>query len=294
MSIEPNPPTLPRRVLGRRLREMRELAGLTRAKAARSCEMGAQTLWRLETGRNSETKKIVINALCDVYEASADDRRELLWLVDESRKDGWWQSYADAVVPEVEMYLDLERAACEVFTWQTMSLPGLVQTPGYRRAMWEIAQTLGNPVDLDREVLLLQRRQERLRDEAGFALGVVLSEAVLRHPVGGAEVMAEQLDHLAELCVLPNVSLRVVPLDAPDHLGLNAKDFLFLEFPEHLNPVLTEPPVVYVEGFTGALYLDKPSEIVRYQAARQSILHVALDERDTHRLIEATAREHRS
>ena len=106
--------------------------------------------------------------------------------------------------------------------------------------------------------------------------------------------MAEQLDHLAGLCGLPNVSMRVVPLGAPDHLGLNAKDFLFLMFPDHMNPVFTEPPVVYVEGFTGALYLDKPSEIVRYQAARQSILHVALDERDTHRLIEATAREHRS
>ncbi|WP_280401983.1 helix-turn-helix domain-containing protein [Nocardia carnea] len=293
MSIEPNPPTLPRRVLGRRLREMRELRGLTRAHAARRCEMGAQTLWRLETGRNSETKKIVVNALCDVYEASADDRRDLLWLVDESRKDGWWQSYADAVVPEVEMYLDLEQAACGVFTWQTMTLPGLVQTPGYRRAMWDIAKTLGNPVDLDREVLLLERRQERLRDSSGFALGVVLSEAVLRHPVGGAEVMAEQLGHLVGLSDLPNVSLQVVPLDAPDHLGLNAKDFILLEFPEHLNPVLTEPPVVYVEGFTGALYLDKPGEIDRYQAARESILHVALDERDTHRLIEAAAREHR-
>lgn len=167
MSIEPNPPTLPRRVLGRRLREMRELAGLSRAHVARRCEMGVQTLWRLETGRNSETKKIIVNALCDVYEASVDDRRDLLWLVDESRKDGWWQSYDGAVVPEVEMYLDLEQAACEVFTWQTMSLPGLLQTPDYRRAMWEIAKTLGHPVDLDREILLLQRRQERLRDSSG-------------------------------------------------------------------------------------------------------------------------------
>lgn len=294
MSIEPNPPTLPRRVLGRRLREMRELAGLTRAHAARRCEMGAQTLWRLETGRNSETKKIIVNALCDVYEASVGDRRELLWLVDESRKDGWWQSYADAVVPEVEMYLGLEQASCEIFTWQTTSLPGLLQTPGYRRAMWEIAKCLGKPVDLDREILLLQRRQERLYDSSGFTLRVVLSEAVLRHPVGGVGVVAEQLDHLASLCSLPNVSLLVVPLDAPDHLGLNSKDFLFLEFPEHANPVLTEPPVVYVEGFTGALYLDKPSEIIRYQAARDSVLDVALDERGTHHLIEATAREHRS
>jgi hypothetical protein len=60
-----------------------------------------------------------------------------------------------------------------------------------------------------------------------------------------------------------------------------------------MNPALTEPPVVYVEGFTGSLYLDKPSEIEQYQAARASVLQVALDESDTQRLIEAAAREHR-
>ncbi|MFI5720351.1 helix-turn-helix domain-containing protein [Nocardia sp. NPDC051750] len=294
MSIEPNPPTLPRRVLGRRLRELRELAGLTRAKAARSCEMGAQTLWRLETGRNSETKKMVINALCDTYEASVDDRRELLWLVDESRKDGWWHSMADAVVPEAEMYLGLEQAAREVFTWQTMIVPGLLQTRAYRSALWKIAEPLGRSIDLDSELALLERRQKRLHDASGFAVEVALSESVLRQPVGDTECMAGQLGHLAEMCALPNISLRVVPFGAPGHLGLAAKHFIYLVFPDHMNPVLTEPPVVYVEGFTGALYLDKPSEIDQYQAARGSILQVALDEGETQRLIEATAREYRA
>jgi transcriptional regulator with XRE-family HTH domain len=289
-----NPPTLPRRVLGRRLRELREVAGMSRANAARRCEMGAQTLWRLESGRNSETKKMVVNALCDTYGASAEERRELLWLVDESRKDGWWQSYADAMVPEVEMFLGLEQAACEMFSWQRGALPGLLQTPGYRRAMWEISKSLGKPVDFEREIVLLQRRQERLQDLSGFTLDVALNESIVRHPTGGTETMADQLDHLLEVSKLPNVSLRVVPFRAPDHLGLTAEDFVYLEFPDHLNPVLTEPPVIYVETFTGALYLDKQIEIAQYKAARSSILQVALDERDTQRLIEATAREYRA
>jgi transcriptional regulator with XRE-family HTH domain len=289
-----NPPTLPRRVLGRRLRELREVAGMSRANAARRCEMGAQTLWRLETGRNSETKRMVVNALCDTYEASAEDRRELLWLVEESRKDGWWQSsFADAVVPEAEMFLGLEHAAREIFTWQTTTMPGLLQTHGYRYAMWEIAKPLGRSIELDREIALLQRRQARLHNSSDFTFEAALSEAVLRHPIGGAEIMAEQMDHLLEMSVLPQVSLRVVPLDARDHLGWTTKHFVYLEFPEHVNPALTEPPVVYVEGFTGSLYLDKPSEIEQYQAARASILQVALDESDTQRLIEAAAREHR-
>ncbi|NKY57645.1 helix-turn-helix domain-containing protein [Nocardia flavorosea] len=272
---------------------MREVAGLTRAKAARKCEMGAQTLWRLESGRNKETKKMVVNALCDTYEASADDRRELLWLVDESRKDGWWHSYADAVVPEAEMFVGLEQAARTVFSWQTMTLPGLLQTPGYRRAMWTIGEPLGRKIDLEREIDLLRRRQERLSDPSGFTLEVVLDESALRAPIGGMAAMADQLDHLVELSARPHISIRVVPLGAPQHLGMAAKHFVYLEFPDHLNPVLTEPPVVYVEGFTGGLYLDKPNEIEQYQAARASVLEVALDDRDTERLLEATAREYR-
>ncbi|MET8798712.1 helix-turn-helix transcriptional regulator [Nocardia sp. NPDC004568] len=297
MSIESNaanPPTLPRRVLGRRLRELREEAGLSRANAARRCEMGAQTLWRLESGRNSETKKMVVNALCDTYGASAADRRELLWLVDESRKDGWWQSYADVMFPEFEMFLGLELAASRIFSFQSTTLPGLIQTSDYRRATWDISTALGAEIDLDRELGLLRKRQERLHNSSNFNLDVVLGESALRHLIGNSEIMADQLDHLTEVCTLPNVSLRVVRFEAPNHLGLAAKDFVYLEFPEHVNPVLTEPPVVYVEGFTGALYLDKPSEIDQYQAARDSILHVALDERDTQRLLEATAREYRA
>lgn len=141
---------------------------------------------------------------------------------------------------------------------------------------------------------LLQRRQERLSERSGFALEVALSESVLRQRIGAAEIMADQLDHLVVQATRPNVSLRIVPFDAPSHLGLMSKHFVYLEFPQHLNPALTEEPVVYIEGFTGSLYLDKPTEIDQYQTTRASILQVALDEDDTLRLIRATAREYRS
>ncbi|MGW0178729.1 DUF5753 domain-containing protein, partial [Nocardia sp. NPDC003345] len=200
----------------------------------------------------------------------------------------------DVMFPEFEMFLGLERAACKIFSWQSTTLPGLVQTPDYRRATWDISTALGAQIDLDRELGLLRKRQERLQDSPGFSLEVALGESALRHVIGDAGTMAAQLDHLVELCASPTVSLRVVRFDAPNHSGLAAKDFVYLTFPEHLNPVLTEPPVVYVEGFTGALYLDKPGEIDQYQAARDSILHVALDERETQRFIEATAREYRA
>ncbi|WP_216903755.1 helix-turn-helix domain-containing protein [Nocardia alni] len=286
--------TLPRRVLGHRLRDMREHRGLTRAQAASLVGMGAQTLWRLESGRIRDVKRMAVDALCNLYEAQESNREELRWLVRESKKDGWWQSYTDALVPQVELYVGLEQSASRIVSWQSTTLPGLVQTPGYRRAMWEMSQEQGREVDREREVELISRRQARLCDTAGLAFEAYLGEAVVRHRVGGVRVMCEQLRLLAELAALPTVSLRIVPFDAPNHLGLTTKDFVYLEFPRHLNPALSEPPVVYVEGYTGNLYVETPSEVEQYQTACAALDRVALGENDTRNLIGSIVEEYRN
>lgn len=254
--------------------------------------MGSQTLWRLESGRSSEVKKMVINALCDLYSASDDDRRVLIWLAQECRKDGWWQSYTDAMVPEVEVFVGLEQSASGITSWQSTTLPGLLQTPSYRRAMWEVSKSQGRRVDVEREIDLTAKRQDRIYDSENFTLTALLSESVLRHHIGGAAVMADQLNHLLEVGSLPNVSIQIARFNAPNHLGLTTRDFVYVEFPEHTNPALTEPPVVYVEGFTGDLYLDKPTELEQYRAACADIRRVALGENDTQSLIKAIAKEY--
>lgn len=283
--------TLPRRVLGRRLRELREKRKMSRAHVAAECEMGTQTLWRLESGRSSEVKKMVVNALCDLYEASDDDRRALLWLAQESRKDGWWQSYPEAMVPDVAVFVGLEQAASHETAWQRTLLPGLLQTPDYRRALWSISKTTGQHIDREGEIEVLTKRQERLHHTETFRLTAILDEAVLRHRIGERRTMDEQLIRLLEVSELPNVSIRVVEFNAANHVGLITRDFVYLEFPTQPNPALTEPPVVYIEGFIGDLYLDKPQEVARYQAACATIQQVALDEDDTRRLIEAVSKE---
>src|SRR6476646_3898234 len=142
---------------------MREGRQLSRARAAQQCEMGSQTLWRLESGRSSEVKRMVVNALCDLYAASADDRAVLLWLAQESRKDGWWQSFKNEMLPEGEMFVGLEQSASRVFSWQSILLPGLLQTLSYRRAVGLISVPPGS-VGVDQDVDLVAKRQERLQD----------------------------------------------------------------------------------------------------------------------------------
>ena len=120
---------------------------------------------------------------------------------------------------------------------------------------------------------------------------VALNESVLRRPVGGPEIMAAQLDHLAQMADLPNVSLRVVPFSAGFHRGVLCGSFEILRFPLNGDGRDSEPPTVYADLFTGALYLDKPHEIERYTDAFSSIWQVSLDEPSSMNLIHQAAEE---
>lgn len=286
--------TLPRRLLARRLVALRNAAGLTRDKAAELAELSSQTLWRMEYGQVTHVKKMVIRVLADVYRASDEDRETLLWLAEEARKTGWWQSYSDAMFANVDLFISLEQAARRITSFQLTLLPGLLQTAEYRRAIGRTRRPAFDEEEIDRHIELLTKRQERLQEpRKKFTLDVTLSEAVLRQHVGGPAVMAAQLQHLAEVAELPNVSIRIVPMTAC-YSGLDVGPFVLLEFPRHPNPALTEPPVVYIEGYTGALYLDKPEEIDQYRTAVSTIESAALDQAESTVWLNRIAEEYRA
>jgi hypothetical protein len=255
--------------------------------------MSSQTLWRLENGQIAQVKKMVIRALCDTYNAGEEDRQALLWLADEARKTGWWQSYGDAMFDNKDLYVALEQAALRITSFQLTLLPGIVQTADYRRTIARTYVPELSIEEIDRHVELLIKRQARhLESSDRFILEVVLGEAVLRNHIGGAAVMAAQLRELVRLSKRGNVMIRIVPLTTGDYLGLQVGSFVLLEFPKHLNPTLTEPPVVYVESYTGALYLDKPEEIEQYRRALSLIESAALNQVESRALLVRIAEEY--
>jgi hypothetical protein len=101
-------------------------------------------------------------------------------------------------------------------------------------------------------------RQALLTRPAPVHLWAVLDEAVLRRPIGGADVMRGQLEHLIEVSTRPNVSLQVIPLDRGGHAAAGGP-FSILRFGER-----DLPDVVYLEQLTSALYLDKRDTIDNY------------------------------
>ncbi|MQY23293.1 helix-turn-helix domain-containing protein [Nocardia macrotermitis] len=291
MTIEPT--TVPRRLLARRLVELRLAAALTLDAAAELAEIARQTLWRLERGRTAEIKKPTVRALCRVYGVEGEDLANLLWLADESRKDGWWQSYADAILLDRDLYMSLEEAASRIRSFQLTLLPGLVRTAEYHRALARDHRPQLSDEEFERHLEVLEIRQSRLHDSPDPPkLEILISEAVLRHRIGGAAVMRSQIHHLYKLSARPNISVRVVPLAAGGYLGLQTGPFVLFEFPGFPTPSLMHNPVVFLENYVGAVYLDKPAEIELYADALAAIAAVALSETKSRKLLRQIEREY--
>ncbi|MEO5877228.1 MAG: DUF5753 domain-containing protein [Streptosporangiaceae bacterium] len=105
------------------------------------------------------------------------------------------------------------------------------------------------------------------------------------------EVMKEQIDHLLKCMDLPNVSIRVAAFASGLHYGTMSGPFVLMRFPSHGEGRTGEPPTVYVDSFTGALYLDKANEIERYDMAFTSIWASALDEASSRSFLKQVRRE---
>ena len=97
--------------------------------------------------------------------------------------------------------------------------------------------------------------------------------------------MAEQLRHLRKVAEWPGVSLRILPFAAGVHGAMNSA-FIILDFPHlpHTSEPM-EPPLVYVDTFTGALHLNKATEAQAYELIWKDLGSRAFDEDSSTKLI---------
>lgn len=283
--------TVPRRQLGRSLRALRVEAGLTVRAAAKELERSEPTLWRMEAGQVA-VRALDVEQMCRLYGAKEDMTKALMALARETKAKGWWQGYGDVVPEWFDLYVGLEAAANRIAWYESELVPGLFQTPDYARVLISADHSDAEDEEINRWVQLRMGRQAILRRPIDPpVLQVALRESVLRCPVGGNAVMANQLDHLAEMSELPNVSLRVAPFAVGLHPGMMSGPFEVLRFPVNGGGQESEPPTVYADIYTGAIYLDKPHEVERYDQAFGEIWETALGEGASRDLIRQAAEE---
>lgn len=248
-------PLVPRMLLARGLRALRETAGLSRAQAARAIGVSGSKVGRLELGR-SGCKPDDVAALLTVYGADDDERTTLLALAEQTTARPWWADDADIVPAWVRPYLTAEQAAKLVRTFASRYVPGLLQTEDYARALFHG----GSPgPDVERRVGLRMRRQRVLRRRPRpLNLWIVLNEKALWRPVGGPATMRAQILHIIELCGRPNVTVQLVPDGV---CGAVAGDgpLTLVRFPQQ-----GLPDMVYLESAGSARYPVRQAEVERH------------------------------
>src|ERR1035437_1887552 len=283
--------TVPRRQLGRYLRDLRNRQKIPVKRAAEMLEWSEAKIWRIETGQTS-LRSLDVEAMCRLYAAPPDLTQALMGLAKETKARGWWHAYGDVIPENFDVYLGLEEAASSLAWYEPELVPGLLQTGDYARSIIRADKPGVDAEEIDRRVQLRIERQALIRRTAApRALRVVVHESIVRRPVGGREMMAAQLDALADVAGLPNVRLRVVPFNTGLHHGLMTGPFVILRFPANGDGSDSEPPTVYVDGYTGDLSLDKPAEVIQYAEAFEAIWSAALDETTSSTLIRASVKE---
>jgi transcriptional regulator with XRE-family HTH domain len=257
-------PTVRRRRLGIELRRLREAAGLTIDQVAERLECSLSKISRIEKGQVSTTTRDVRDLL-EIYGLTGEARDELIQLAREARQSGWWKAYSDT---RGVLAAGMEAEAATIRQYEALLVPGLLQTADYARALLRVLLPGEDSEEIERRVQLRLKRQAQLTQDDPPTLWVVLDEAALWRPVGGTDVMREQLLRLAELAQLRSVTLQVLPFAAGEHAALDGA-FTILGFPEQAHP-----DIVYVEHRTGDLWLENPKELDHYKLVFER-LHTA-------------------
>jgi transcriptional regulator with XRE-family HTH domain len=277
-------PTVRRRRLGQELRRLRELKGMTAEEVAERLLVSQSKISRLENGRRSISQRDVRD-LCGVYEV--EDQRmvdSLMEMAKDSRQQGWWHAFGD--VP-YSVYIGLETDAASLRVYDPQVIPGLLQTRPYAEALITGALPETAPSDIDNRVQVRLRRQERITAvENPLRLWTVLDEAALRRVVGNQLLMREQLESLVEQSQLPHVTVQVIPFEMGAHPGLNGQ-YAILEFPD-----AADSSVVYIEGVTSDLYLEKAKDVQKYRVMYEHLRAQALNVDQSRQFIAELAKEY--
>jgi hypothetical protein len=258
-------------LLGAQLRRMREKAGITREEAGDVIRASGSKICRLELGRTG-FKLRDVNDLLSLYGVHDDaDRATPIALAQQANTPDWWRAYGDVVPSRLEPYLGIEQAARLIRCFEIQFVPGLLQTQDYARTVIRLAHSDATQTESNLRLALGMRRQELLHQPDPPHLWVIIDEAVLRRPIGGAETMRGQIRHMIELCQLRHVTIQVLPFSAGGHPAAGGAVTL-LRFAEG-----NLPDVVYLEQLNSAVYLDKPADTLPYWNVFNSLATEAQD-----------------
>lgn len=288
--------TLPRRQLGRLLRDARAMAGMNLEQAAALVQWSRPTLSRLERGETKKVRVTDILAICEAYGLDGDATAVAKGLAAQVPAKSWWQAYSDLIPAWANPFVGLESSATSLTVFQPLIVHGLLQTADYARALDRLYFPDDTEHEHERRIQIRVQRQCILtRSHKPTRMSIVLHENALRTVVGNNRVMSAQCRHIANLSSQDNIDLRVMHYQAGLPVGMAVPPFTIMDFASDTHgkqPV--DPAQVYCEGYAGSAYLEKRTDVEKFRHAFLILHQASLDVRPSRDMIREIARRHES
>ncbi|KND35697.1 helix-turn-helix domain-containing protein [Streptomyces acidiscabies] len=285
--------TAQRLELGLQMRHLRENCGLgdrggvlSRKQAVVGLKISEASLQRIESGALNFRNVGDLRKLLDKYGVTDPEIVDgLISLNKESNQQDWLTQYRGLMPTGMPGFVGLEPEAHSMRAYHPSLIYGLLQTERYATAVHEVQKPMEEYTSefISQSVELRMRRQEVLTRENPVELHVILWEAALRYPIGGADVMREQYGQVEEMAAWDHVTIQVLPF-RPSYRSTN--DFSILDFGNNF------PPRVQVDTAWGAISTsDKPREVNRFARRFNAMTASALPPEDTPAFLHRLERE---
>lgn len=255
------------RALSASLREVREARKLGLRELARALEIDPRLLSQWELGIRVPPVEEVARIL-GYLRVEQPTTRRLLSLAKHAKESTWLDSNPPDLPSALTAIIHCERSANSITNWSPAIVPGLLQTPDYARAILSAGRI--SEEEVDRRLIARMNRQRILTKPAPVRLNAIIGEAAIRTRVGDENIMSDQIDRLLEAIRRPNISLRIVPLDAGYHPGLIGP-FIVYEFGD-------PPAIVHLEHHYASGFLNESDSGGTYLALARLITGKALAE----------------
>ncbi|MFI6767823.1 helix-turn-helix domain-containing protein [Streptomyces sp. NPDC050355] len=258
---------------GAELKYRRELAGLTQGELGRRVFVSGGYIGQFEQAIRKPQLDVAIR-IDEVLQTDGFFERAWRKLIDDKR-------YADYFAAAA----DLERLATKICEFAPTVVPGLLQTAPYARAITRATNPFATPEHVEDMVAARMDRARILKSTTRPAYWATLHECVLRIPVGGPVVMAEQLDHIAATARDWIALVLVIPFSA-GACALPTGTLKLMEFED-------APPTAYTEAVFSGNLLDDPAMVKRSQEAYDLLRAAALSPEASLALIDSAAEDYR-
>lgn len=262
--------------LGADLQRLRKTSGMSTRSVAERLGVSRMAVSRTESGRRSVPPEEVI-AMCALYGITGHERQRLVRQAGAGDRSSSWLVTGSARHDQVTSLAALENRASVITDVEMCLVPGLLQTSEY---MWSLLAE--NPFQQWMAETRLWRQRVLVGSDAP-EVRCLIEESVLRRPIGGRAVLRRQLEHLLEVGTNPHVSVRVLPMTAGMHSGLDGS-FMLLQFPDG-------EPKAYVEAPGSGVILTRSHDVGPFVSNVDELGSLVLDERRSAVLIAEMAEE---